>query len=74
MNYVWELCNDSDKAIKADIDKSFVKFAGEAIINKATIPDGSIKLDNLNRAFEEQEVTRVEGAPNWQGNVTPGTC
>jgi hypothetical protein len=42
-------------------------------ISHSTKPDGSIKLDNLNRAFEEQKV-RVEGAPNWQGNVKPGTC
>ena len=73
VNFVWELCNDSDKAITADVDKSFVKFAGGAIINKATKPNGSIKLDNQNRPFEEQKV-RVEGAPNWQGNVKPGTC
>ena len=73
VNFVWELCNDSNKGIQADLDKSFVKFAGGAVINKATKPDGTIKLDSLNRPFEEQAVT-VQGAPNWKGNVAPGTC
>ena len=58
MNFTWDLCNKSDKGIKANVNNSFVKFEGPAVIKQP---------------FDKQKV-KVEGAPNWQGNVKPGTC